>query len=251
MTLREIDIVKTTIKTSGLSALFKIIIRNIGQLFLVPYYSIKLKIINFKDNEELLNYSYNSKLAILMPCQIRSEATALISKVRALNPKRVMELGTGKGGNLFLLSRASPADAKIISLDMRGGPFGAGYPSWKIPLLKSFKHGSQEIILVDADSHNIETRDKINSILNNEKLDVLFIDGDHTYEGVKRDFELYSPFVRSGGLIAFHDIVDARKLDPTCNVDIFWNELKANYKYEEVIDNKTQIWGGIGIIEQP
>jgi hypothetical protein len=34
----------------------------------------------------------------------------------------------------------------------------------------------------------------------------LFIDGDHTYEGVRRDFEMYSPLVRKGGIIAFHDI---------------------------------------------
>jgi predicted O-methyltransferase YrrM len=247
---REFITAKNIIKEQGIFVLFKTITKNILQLLLVPYYTIKLKIINFKSNEDILNFSYNSKLGILTPCQIRSEATALLSKVAELKPKRVMELGTGKGGNLFLLSRASPEDAKIISLDMRGGPYGAGYPSWKILLLQSFKHGDQEMILVDADSHNIETRDKIRSILNNEKLDVLFIDGDHTYEGVKKDFELYSPFVRSGGLIAFHDIVDARKLDPTCNVNLFWNEIKDNYKYEESINNRAQIWGGIGFIEQ-
>ena len=250
MVLREITTAKNIIKERGLYELSKIIIRNLFQLVLVPYYTIKLKMINFKDNEELLNYSYNSKLGILTPCQIRSEATAFIDKVKSINPKRIMELGTGKGGNLFLLSRSSPSDAKIISLDMRGGPYGAGYPSWKIPLLKSFKHGEQKMILVDADSHKLETKGVIASILNKEKLDVLFIDGDHTYEGVKKDFELYSPFVRSGGLIAFHDIVDARKLDPTCNVDLFWNEIKYNYNHEEIIDSQNQIWGGIGIIEQ-
>ena len=39
-----------------------------------------------------------------------------------------------------------------------------------------------------------------------EKLDFLFIDGDHSYDGVKADFEMYAPMVRPGGLIAFHDI---------------------------------------------
>jgi hypothetical protein len=34
---------------------------------------------------------------------------------------------------------------------------------------------------------------------------LLFIDGDHRYEGVRRDFEMYSPLVGAGGLIAFHD----------------------------------------------
>jgi len=33
----------------------------------------------------------------------------------------------------------------------------------------------------------------------------VFIDADHTYEGCKADFEAWSPLVRSGGEIAFHD----------------------------------------------
>lgn len=36
-------------------------------------------------------------------------------------------------------------------------------------------------------------------------IDVLFIDGDHSYEGVKRDIENWAPFVKSGGKIVFHD----------------------------------------------
>ncbi len=36
-------------------------------------------------------------------------------------------------------------------------------------------------------------------------LDFVFIDGDHTYEAVKVDFEMYFPKVRHGGLIFMHD----------------------------------------------
>jgi predicted O-methyltransferase YrrM len=39
-------------------------------------------------------------------------------------------------------------------------------------------------------------------------VDLIFIDGDHSYEGVKQDFEIYAPLVRSDGLIAFHDILE-------------------------------------------
>lgn len=38
-----------------------------------------------------------------------------------------------------------------------------------------------------------------------EPLDVLYIDGDHTYEGVKADYELHAPMVKPGGVIFFHD----------------------------------------------
>jgi len=37
------------------------------------------------------------------------------------------------------------------------------------------------------------------------KIDFLFIDGDHSYEGVKKDFELYSTIVNDNGIIVIHD----------------------------------------------
>jgi predicted O-methyltransferase YrrM len=36
-------------------------------------------------------------------------------------------------------------------------------------------------------------------------IDLLFIDGDHSYEGVKNDWNLFHPFVRPGGVVLFHD----------------------------------------------
>ena len=37
------------------------------------------------------------------------------------------------------------------------------------------------------------------------KIDVLWIDADHTYEGVKKDFDLYSKIMNKGGIITIHD----------------------------------------------
>jgi predicted O-methyltransferase YrrM len=89
--------------------------------------------------------------------------------------------------------------------------------------------------------------EKVKDVLGGSPIDFLFIDGDHTYEGVKRDFELYSPLVKKGGIIAFHDIaVHPEKLK--CFVNVFWDELKKDYKYQEFIEDKNQGWGGIGVL---
>ncbi len=42
-------------------------------------------------------------------------------------------------------------------------------------------------------------------ILQDIKIDFLFIDGDHSYEGVKKDFDLYSKILTDKGIIIIHD----------------------------------------------
>ena len=74
----------------------------------------------------------------------------------------------------------------------------------------------------------------------------MFIDGDHSYDGVKTDFEMYCPLIRKGGLMAFHDIAPRPKESPI-QVNKFWNEIKKEFKYIE-IKNKGQGIAGIGIL---
>lgn len=42
----------------------------------------------------------------------------------------------------------------------------------------------------------------------NTPIDLLFIDGSHAYEDVLQDFEQFFPYVKPGGIVAFHDVVD-------------------------------------------
>jgi hypothetical protein len=64
---------------------------------------------------------------------------------------------------------------------------------------------------------------------------------------VKRDFEMYSPLVRKGGVIAFHDIA-AHHPGSDRRVNEFWEEIKHSYKHREIIDNPTQDWAGINLL---
>jgi predicted O-methyltransferase YrrM len=78
-------------------------------------------------------------------------------------------------------------------------------------------------------------------------VDFLFIDGDHTYEGVRRDFEMYSPLVREGGIIAFHDIVPGPP-ENVGGVPEFWNKIKTRYRHLEIVRDWGQGGFGIGVI---
>ena len=169
------------------------------------------------------------KKITIKPAQIREEVTELLRILKNLKPKICLEIGTANGGTLFLWCRIAADDAMIISIDLPGGPFGGGYPRWKIPIYKSFAKRGQKIYLIRADSHDQATLSEVRKILRERRIEFLFIDGDHTYEGVKRDFEMYFPLVREGGIVAFHDIV-LHPPETGCEVNRFWNEIKHNYK---------------------
>jgi predicted O-methyltransferase YrrM len=206
------------------------------------------------DIENLVNltfsFEYRQKLPkshsiIIKPLQIKSEITGLCRIVQEASPNVIVEIGTANGGTLFLFNRIANPE-KIISVDLPQGSFGGGYPFWKIPFLKAL--GKKHVIqLIRADSHSEETLLETKTRLKGSEVDFLFIDGDHTYEGVKKDFQAYSPMVRKGGIVAFHDIVTH---DPTvgCEVDRFWNEIKQSYRHIEIVEEKQQKWAGIGVL---
>jgi Methyltransferase domain len=59
-------------------------------------------------------------------------------------------------------------------------------------------------------------------------IDYLFIDGDHSYEAVKRDFDQWSGHVVAGGTLAFHDaLMDAPWIDESFGSARFVEELRA------------------------
>ena len=57
-------------------------------------------------------------------------------------------------------------------------------------------------------SYSLKSYASLFNILGNKKLDMLFIDGDHNFEGVYADYHIYSSFVKKGGIIAFHDCLN-------------------------------------------
>ena len=186
----------------------------------------------------------------LKPNQDRWEITTLAQHVAAIEPKVIVELGTRGGGTLFIFAQCSPALEHVISVDLPGGIHGGGYSLPRGKLYREFVANKPQckLDLLRRDSQQPSTVEHVRSLLKGKPIDFLFIDADHRYEGVKRDFELYSPLVRPGGLIAFHDIRPNIQ-DADTQVYRLWNELKeAGSDVEEIVHEPYRGYFGIGLL---
>ena len=106
---------------------------------------------------------------------------------------------------------------------------------------------NNETQFIKIDSHSQEFK----NYMNNNYFDLIFIDGDHTYNGVKSDYEITK---NSGKIFVFHDIIN----DVCPGVVQLWNELKNNEndkynffefteQYEDVWNSTQQKFLGIGV----
>ncbi|MBA2461055.1 MAG: class I SAM-dependent methyltransferase [Actinobacteria bacterium] len=204
-----------------------------------------------------LALDFASQGVSIAPWQVRSEILSLLRLLAEDPPLRIIEIGTAKGGTLFLLTRVASPDARIVSIDLPGGPFGGGYPARRATLYKSFERGRQRVELVRARSDAPSTLAHVKAFFDGSPLDLLFIDGDHSYDGVKTDFDLYSPLVRTGGKIVFHDIVppslEEGARNPVGGVPRFWREVKLRHPAtREFVADWEQGGLGIGVlVKQP
>jgi predicted O-methyltransferase YrrM len=190
----------------------------------------------------------------MAPLQSRWEFRQLLNEVARLRPKAMLEIGTARGGSLLAFTRLCAPDAHIVSVDLPRGPFGGGYPLWKVPLYKAVAGPGQRLDLVRGDSHGASTFAHVQSLLGGRKLDFLFIDGDHRYEGVRSDFEAYTSLMRPAGIIALHDIAAPHPDRPIMNgndpgdVPRFWADLTRESPGKTFVDPEGQGCFGIGLI---
>jgi predicted O-methyltransferase YrrM len=180
------------------------------------------------------------------------ELLSLIGRVASESPRRIVEIGTHRGGTLYCWAQIAAEDARFLSLDLPGGDFGGGYSEAEGDSFRRFLRGNQQLQCLRQSSHSPQTLGEVQQWLSGDSIDFLFIDGDHTYSGVRQDFEMYSPLVRPGGLVAFHDI-NPNPYIPNTEVHVFWSEVKDKYLSEEFIDQRgPERYGmGIGLLRMP
>ena len=158
----------------------------------------------------------------------------------------VCEIGTYSGGHFYMLSRSLPSITTLIGIDLRVRN--------KSFLRRLVPHGL-DIHLIDGDSRSSGVHDAVERAAGGQRIDVLFIDGDHTYDGVRSDFLNYRDLVRDGGVIAFHDIVEDHwtrfgrtTVAWTGDVPEFWRRLKAHAETFEFVADADQDGYGIGAL---
>lgn len=170
--------------------------------------------------------------------QIIPEMAEFLDKLESLRPKVIVEVGSYCCGVLACIAKILP-DSLFIAIDI-------GEPETNPDAEANIKTILNLHILSKHDSRDPKTVDDLKKILKGKEIDLLFIDGDHAYETVKTDFEMYSPLVKEGGLIGFHDIKNCEEYRKT-GVEVwrFWNEIKSKYETEEIKYNNPQEYGGL------
>lgn len=131
------------------------------------------------------------------------EAALLFRLARDLDRGPVVEIGRFKGGSTIVFASALPAGVELWSYDfhvaLRPDMPGAELDDELRAALVRLGLDSKVHLLV-ADSRTAEPPPG--------ELALLFIDGDHSYDGAKADFDRWSTFVRPGGHVLLHDAVD-------------------------------------------
>ena len=93
--------------------------------------------------------------------------------------------------------------------------------------------------VIKGNSKNVETLEKVKDFFP-DGIDLLFIDGDHSYDGITKDFNIYFPLVNKNGYIVFDDYLP---IQPATNaIDDIVNNYKDEINDIGLIDDIIEVW---------
>lgn len=147
--------------------------------------------------------------------------------VGALRPESIVELGTQTGVSYFCFCQSAVEQAvatRAYAVDTwKGDGHTAEYDEsvWEAVRAHNEEHYGGFSTLLRMYFHEALTR------FQDESIGLLHIDGFHTYEAVRGDFESWYPKVRPGGIVLFHDIA-ARLMD--FGAWRYWGELEQSHE---------------------
>jgi predicted O-methyltransferase YrrM len=141
--------------------------------------------------------------------------------VKTIKPKTIVELGVDQGFSTFVFATAqkNTGVGEMYGIDLFLGDIHTGFSDYHKKVLEE-KNGNNldNLTILRGDFTDI-------SKIWTKPIDVLHIDGLHTYEAVKNDHECWSKFVKDDGIILYHDVCV-----PYFNVKDFFTELSGGHK---------------------
>jgi len=113
-----------------------------------------------------------------------------------------VEIGSYLGASACFIAAGLKSNSKLICIDTwKNDAMSEGYRDTKEEFINNTKRFSDKIIMIQGFSKDVV--DQVKKITT--AIDFLFIDANHSYEGVKTDWDLYSPLLKSGSCVVFHD----------------------------------------------
>lgn len=143
-----------------------------------------------------------------------------------LNPRTYVDLGVHNGASLIAACASAKkysADSELYGIDSWMGDAQASYsdgPKIYTRLKKYIDENYPNAKLIK------KTFDEARQEFSEGQIDLLHIDGFHTYEAVKHDFSTWIDAMASDGVIIFHD---THVMQADFGVHKFWQELKQEY----------------------
>ncbi len=178
--------------------------------------------------------------------QDADEFTALLEEYIALRPRCFMEIGSMYGWSLQHFIHYAEDGSTAVAVDLPMGPGDWRYSTQHFNWLNVWPEWAAakncDLLLIPENSHHESTLRKVEGHLGRQ-LDFLFIDGDHQYASIKEDYEMYSPLVREGGMIALHDIAEAEN----GGGHQFWIEVRESHAHREILKDPERK-KGIGLL---
>lgn len=175
--------------------------------------------------------------------QMKVELKGLIKLFKDKGVQSYLEIGARDGDTFHDIMCALPIGSLGVAVDLPGGLWGKRTTINNLKLaVDDLKKRGYDIHLIVGDSQSQEVADMVAEL---GPYDAAFIDGDHTFKGVSRDWSLYQDMAP---MVAFHDIVGHGQFEKVSKnaveVPRFWDYIKNDNCLEFVAPNSAM---GIGV----